>query len=220
MGAIIRLDAPRSRAYVAEPRGEPAARVLIIPDAYGLLPHVRFMCDELADVGFVAMVPDLHQGSSAKSAREAERLREQLSLTHAERVLAAALRGFAYMGHVESPRAAIGFSMGAGFAFGLAARGDAQAAVAYYGVPRAEDRVRIRTPVLIHWAETDEWPDQDSPQRIVAALEQHGASVEEHTYPGTRHSFANADLEAFDLDAAEAAWQTTVEFLRRTTQSA
>ncbi len=46
-------------------------------------------------------------------------------------------------------------------------------------------------------------------------LREHG-EAEEFTYPGTVHSFANADIVAkFAPDAAATAWTRSVAFLQR-----
>ncbi len=214
MGAIIRLDERHARAYVAEPQGPARGRVLVVHDAYGLLPHVRFLCDDLAASGFVAIAPDLFAGTSTRSDAEASRLLEHLTAARAQRVLDAAIRAYETLGHHRGPDAVIGFSIGAEFAFGLIARGRLQAGVSYYGVPSDEHRGRIDGPLLAHWAEFDRWDDEEtSPERLVAELVARGVDVTSWTYPDTRHGFGNADIDAFDLDAAERAWSRTVDFL-------
>jgi carboxymethylenebutenolidase len=213
MGAIIRLDERHARAYVAEPAGSPRGRVLVLHDAFGLLPHVRFLCDELAANDFVALAPDLFEGTSTRSATDASRLLEQLSSARAERLLASAIRGFDAIGHTAGPDAAIGFSIGAEFGFGLAAGDRIQAMVSYYAMPSAGDAAALAIPLLAHWSEHDDWDSDARPVDLVTELKQRGVDVESYLYPGSRHGFANADIGAFDLDAAEHAWQRTVTFL-------
>lgn len=213
MGAIIRLDERHARAYVAEPEDRPRARVLVVHDAFGLQPHVRFLCDELAGNGFVALAPDLFEGTSTRSDAEASRLLEQLSPSRAERLLTAALAGFETVGHPEGPNGIIGFSVGAEFAFGLAGNTSMQGMVSYYGMPPGEQWQGLRTPLLAHWAEHDGWDDDALPQQFVAELSRRDVDVTSYVYPGTRHGFANADIAVFDLDAAERAWLRTLDFL-------
>lgn len=213
MGAIIRLDERHARAYVAEPEDHPRGRVLVVHDAFGLLPHVRFMCDELAEKGFVALAPDLFEGTSTRSDAEASRLLERLSPARAQRLLESALRGFDTLGHTVGPDAAVGFSVGAEFAFGLAARSQIQVMVCYYGISPDERRGQLLIPLMAHWAEHDGWDDDALPQQFVAELSRRNVDVTSHVYPGTRHGFANADIDVFDLDAAEQAWHRTVDFL-------
>ncbi|HSJ46874.1 MAG TPA: dienelactone hydrolase family protein [Euzebyales bacterium] len=213
MGAIIRLDERHARAYVAEPDGPVRGCVVVVHDAYGLLPHVRFLCDELAAAGFVAMAPDLFAGSVARSQAQASRLLEELTAVRVGRVLDAALRAFDALGHGDCPHGAVGFSIGSEFAFGLLAAGHLRALVAYDGMPTVEDREAIAAPLLLHWAGTDRWDDDCAPDRLVSDLLARGVDVETHTYEGTVHGFANADIDAFDLAAAEQAWNRTIRFL-------
>lgn len=213
MGAIIRLDERHARAYVAEPEGPVHGRVLVVHDAYGLLPHVRLLCDDLATRGFVAIAPDLFAGTTTRSDAAASRLLEELTTTRAERVLHAAMRAYETLGHPEGPDAAVGFSVGAEFAFGLVASRRVQTTVAYYGLPADEHRDGIGGALLAHWAEHDRWDDDMSPLRFVADLRARGVEVISTTYPGTVHGFGNADIEAFDEAAAERAWRHTVQFL-------
>ncbi|CAN5917436.1 dienelactone hydrolase family protein [soil metagenome] len=213
MGAIIRLEERHARAYVAEPDAAAHGRVLVIHDAYGLLPHVRFLCDELAAHGFVAVAPDLFAGANTRSDSEASRLLETLTTARAERVLEAALTTYDLLGHTDGPDAAIGFSIGAEFGFGLAIRGRLHAIVTYYGLPSDEHRSHVAGPLLAHWAEHDRWDDDESPGRLLDELRERNVDVVSHTYAGTRHGFGNADIAAFDLDAAEQAWGRTLDFL-------
>lgn len=213
MGAIIRLDERHARAYVAEPEEGPCGCVVVVHDAYGLLPHVRFLCDELAGAGFVAVAPDLFAGSVARSEAQASRLLEELTAERAGRVLRAAVRGLDTLGHSDCPLGAVGFSIGAEFAYGLLAERRLRALVAYDGMPSEEQRDAIDAPLLLHWAGTDRWDDDCAPERLVTDLRARGIDVESHTYPGAVHGFGNADIEAFDLGAAEQAWVRTVRFL-------
>jgi carboxymethylenebutenolidase len=213
MGAIIRLDERHARAYVAEPETPPRGRILVLHDAFGLLAHVRFLCDELAANGFVALAPDLFAGASTQSVTAASRMLEQLSSARAERLLSSAIRGFDAIGHSAGPDAAIGFSVGAEFGYGLAVGSRIEAMVAYYAMPSEADAAALVIPLLTHWAEHDDWDDHPQPFEIVAELTDRGVDVESYVYPGTRHGFANADIAAFELDAAELAWRRTVDFL-------
>lgn len=214
MGAIIRLDQRHARAYVAEPEQRPRARVLVVHDSYGLLPHVRFLCDELAAVGMVALAPDLFDGTSTRSDAQASRLLERLTPDRALGLLRSALRAYDTLGHGLGADAAIGFSIGAEFATALGADGTVDALVSYYGMPPPEHRTALTAALLVHWAEHDAWDDDEAtPRSVVAELGAAGVDVESYVYPGTRHGFANADLDAFDLDAAELAWSRSVAFL-------
>lgn len=213
MGAIIRLDVRHARAYVAEPETDVRGRVVVVHDAYGLLPHVRALCDDLAARGFVAIAPDLFAGATATSDAAASRLLEHLTAARAAAVLDATLQAYDTLGHRQGPDAVVGFSVGAEFAFGLVARARLQTTVTYYGLPCEDDRAGLGGALLAQWAEHDRWDDEASPRQIATALRARGVDVVSVTYPGTAHGFGNADIAAFDRAAAAQAWRRTVQFL-------
>jgi carboxymethylenebutenolidase len=73
------------------------------------------------------------------------------------------------------------------------------------------DAAKIKAPLLIHYAGTDErvnalWPAYET------ALEAAGVKYTMHMYPGTQHGFNNDTTPRYDKAAATLAWQRTVEF--------
>jgi carboxymethylenebutenolidase len=83
-------------SYLAEPpgaSGSGAARVgvLVVHDWYGLLPHVRGACDELAAAGLVALAPDLYDGRTASDPEQAEALMEAMDSAKTGAIYYAAL---------------------------------------------------------------------------------------------------------------------------------
>jgi carboxymethylenebutenolidase len=157
-------------AYLAEPSQPAGAGVLVIHDWYGLLPHVRAACDELA--------ADLR----------------------------ARLGG--------GPVGVLGWSLGGMFALLQATTGTVDAAAVYYAALDSDDAAKLRCPVLLHLAETDEFDPPELYDGFVAALRAAGTGVEVHTWPGTEHSFANRDVALHAPAAAAEAWSITLGFLR------
>jgi carboxymethylenebutenolidase len=111
---------------------------------------------------------------------------------------------------------AIGFCFGGGIANLLATRlPELAAAVPFYGnQPKAEDVARIKAPLLLHYAETDD--------RINAgiaafedALKANHVKYELFKYAGTQHGFNNDTTPRYDKAAAALAWQRTVAFFKK-----
>ena len=199
--------------YLAEPEA-PGPGMLVVHDWYGLLPHVRQLCDQLAEAGFLAMAPDLYDGRWTTDPAEAEALLEALDTREARTRLAAAadsLRGRAAPGRVGS----VGFSVGRWLALLTATDGLFDATVAYYAALQPDELAAIPCPVLLQLAAVDEWDPPDTPERFAAYLREQGTPVEVRVWPDTQHSFANADVPLHAPDQADAAWSLTVEFLRR-----
>ena len=69
-------------------------------------------------------------------------------------------------------------------------------------------------PLLFQFAEIDEnvnatWPAYE------AALKEAGKTYEAHVYPGTNHGFHNDSTPRYDPEAAELAWQRTLDWFAR-----
>lgn len=206
MGAMIRLDQRHARAYVAEPGDRPRGRVLLLHDASGLAPHVRFLCDDLADAGFVALAPDLFEHLSGDAVLSSEWQPD----ARAERLLASAMRGFDTLGRSDDGVAAVGFSAGAVLGLGLARRGAVDSLVLYDVAPTDDDVTTLAGQLLVHLSQRG---DPLPAPAGVPRDEQTPPDVTSYVYPGTDPRFANADGDTFDLDAADLAWQRTVRFL-------
>jgi carboxymethylenebutenolidase len=109
----------------------------------------------------------------------------------------------------------VGFCYGGGIANFLATQlPDLAAAVPFYGgQPPAADAAKIRSPLLLHYAGSDErinagWPAYE------AALKAAGVPYEAHVYAGTQHGFNNDTTPRFDAAAARLAWSRTLGFFR------
>ena len=202
-----------ARDHLAEPPGPAAAGVLVIHDWYGLLPHVRAACDELAAAGLVALASDLYGGRTAADPGQAEALAEGMDRPGARARLdeaVARLRERTGGG----PVGVLGWSLGGSYALLQATTGNVDAAAIYYAALDADDAASIRCPVLLHRAETDEFDAPELYDGFVAALRAAGTEVDVHTWPGTEHSFANGDVPLHAPQAAAEAWSITVGFLR------
>jgi len=88
------------------------------------------------------------------------------------------------------------------------------AAVPFYGQqPAPQDVVKIKAPLLIHYAAIDErlnvgWPAYE------AALKAAGTRYEAFIYPGAQHGFNNDTTPRFDAEAAKLAWQRTLSLFK------
>jgi carboxymethylenebutenolidase len=60
--------------YLAIPKSGHGPSVVVIQEWWGLVPHIKDVCDRFADEGFVALAPDLYHGKVAKSPDEAGKM--------------------------------------------------------------------------------------------------------------------------------------------------
>jgi carboxymethylenebutenolidase len=217
MGSTLTLVADQANAsgYLAEP-ATPGSAVLVVHDWFGLLPHVRRYCDDLAHGGFVAFAPDLYGGQVTTEPVEAARLLDALDVTQARQRLDAAIEFLRTQHAVGAQRVgAVGFSIGGWLALLTATTGTLAAVVAYYAILNPGEFAPIPCPVLLNLAETDDWDPSDAPDRFVSALGAAGTAVHAQVYAGTEHSFANGDVAATAPLPAREAWIAVQDFLQQ-----
>ena len=109
----------------------------------------------------------------------------------------------------------VGFCYGGGVAHMLATEmPELAAAVHNYGnLPMAQDAAKVKAPLLIHFAATDDrinnaWSTYE------AALKAAGAPFTTHTYPGTQHGFNYDTTPRYDAAAAALSWGRTMAFFK------
>ncbi|TAL45030.1 MAG: dienelactone hydrolase [Salinibacterium sp.] len=211
MTELIPVPSPGAPVFYGEP-GNPV--VVVLHDWYGRLPGVEAIAQALASQGFRVAVPDLYDGVCTTDAATAESLMKQLDVGTAlalvdDAIVIAQETGVERVG-------LMGFSVGGWLALLHAQAGAADAVVAYYASLGEQDHGIIPCPVLLHWAERDEWAEGEEPESFVGRLKDHGTPVTEHTYLATAHSFANASVPGkLNATAAALAFARTAVFLEQ-----
>ncbi len=194
------------------------AAVIVIHENRGLNPHIRDVARRMALEGFVALAPDFLSPDGGTPADE-DKAREMISALDATETNANAVATVSFLkGHAESTGnvGAIGFCWGGGLVNRLAVNApDLKAGVAYYGVQaKAEDVPKIKAALLLHYAGLDERINAGI-EAYRKALTENGKDVTIHVYEGANHAFNNDTSAArYDKEAADLAWQRTVEFLK------
>jgi carboxymethylenebutenolidase len=188
--------------------------IVVLHEWWGLVPHIKDVCERFASLGFTALAPDLYHGTTAANTEPdyAEQLlmtldRERAIVEVAATVSELRRRGCAKVG-------TIGFCVGAALSLAASAACPIDATVAYYGIwPHSGER-SITNPILVHVAEHEEhnWPalPEHFPKWFAGM-----SNAEIHIYPGTQHAFFNDTRPAaYDEAAAKLSWERTVAFLR------
>ena len=228
MGDIVefRSNGDVAAGHLAIPSGTPnGAGVLVIQEWWGLVPQLTRVVDRLATHGYVAMAPDLYHGEFAEHTEmdRAAELMKALPPDRAARDMAGAIDALRAQEAVRADSVGVvGFCMGGALALLLAANQGPRigAAVSFYGAPlgdMAPDWSGLTAPVLGHFAENDDWFPMPAIEELEATLKSLGKDVTFHFYPGTGHAFANDEnpLGTHHPEAAEQAWDRTIEFLGR-----
>ncbi len=203
--------------YLAIPEKGRGPGVVVIQEWWGLVDHIKDVCDRFAAEGYVALAPDLYHGKTAKSPDEAGKLMMALQIDQAEKDLRGAID---YLLNHESTTGVkvgiTGFCMGGALALYAATKNPKVGAcvVFYGGHPKVKpDLPKLQAPVLGIYAERDGFVTPESVHELERQLKELGKPVEMHIYPNVDHAFFNDQRpEVYDEKAAQDAWRRTIQF--------
>src|SRR5437762_1692628 len=71
--------------YLATPASGKGPGVLVIQEWWGLVPHIKAVCDRFAAAGFSALAPDMYHGKTASEPDGAGKLFMALNIEQAEK---------------------------------------------------------------------------------------------------------------------------------------
>jgi carboxymethylenebutenolidase len=203
--------------YLATPAAGKGPGVLVIQEWWGLVDHIKKVCDRFAAEGFTALAPDMYHGQTASEPDAAGKLFMALNIGQAEKDLRGAAAYVAQ--HSSSARlGVVGFCMGGQLAlFAATLNPSIGACVNFYGIhPNVKpDYTKLNGPVLGLFAEKDQFVTPDVARQVDAAIKQAGKQSEIHIYPNVDHAFFNDEREVYDKAAADDAWRRTLAFFRQ-----
>lgn len=214
MGKIVTFAANGEQftGYLATP-SQPGPPVIVIQEWWGLVGHIKSICDRFAEAGFTALAPDFYHGKSTAEPDEAGSLMMALDIPNAAQVIKAAADSLN-----SDQLGVVGFCMGgqlALFAAGLDPR--IVACVNYYGIhPNVQpDFQNFNGPVLGFFAEHDDYANPEAINKLGQNLTDAKVPHVFHTYPNTHHAFFNDDRrEVYNRAAAEDTWEKMIAFLK------
>jgi carboxymethylenebutenolidase len=220
----ITVNSPKGngsiKGYLARPASAGSAKlptVLVIHENRGLNPHIEDITRRLALDGFMAFAPDAltplggYPGDEDK-ARDAF---AKLDQAKTREDFLASVAWLKARPDTNGKLGAVGFCYGGGVVHWLATQlPDLAAGVPFYGnTPPVEDAAKVKAPLLVQLAGTDErinstWPGYE------AALKAAGVKHQMFQYAGTQHGFNNDTTPRYDAAAAKQAWDRTIAFFK------
>jgi carboxymethylenebutenolidase len=219
------------RAALALPaRAEKRPGVIVIHEIFGLNDDIRRIAGRFADLGYVALAPDLYDTDGPRMlciARTIMALQRCEGPAFAD--LDAARVWLAARPEVDASRiGAVGFCMGGGFALLYAVRAPLGASANFYGdVPKTAAELKGACPILGSFGGRDRI---FAPQgrRLETLLTELGVPHDVEIYPDAGHSFMSrhsgvmATIGAwspmaagYEEAAAEDSWRRIESFFRR-----
>ncbi len=191
--------------------------VIVLQEWWGLVDHIKEVCDRFAKAGYTALAPDLYHGDMTKSPDEAGKLMMALNIAETEKDMAGAIDYLLGLDACSSSTVGtVGFCMGGQLSLYAASKNHRVAAcVIYYGIhPEVHPDIdNLKAPVLGFFAEKDGFVTPDVAKELEANLKAHDNWVEFHIYDGADHAFFNdTRTEVYNKDYAEDTWHRMLTF--------
>lgn len=226
MGELVEFAANggTDSGYLAIPRAgrgsQPGPGVIVIQEWWGLVDHIKDVCERFADAGFVALAPDLYHGQTTTSPDEAGKLMMSMRIDEAEKDISGAINYLLNHDAVTSDKVGVvGFCMGGALALYTATKNaNVGACVVFYGGhPNVKpDLPNLQSPVLSISGDKDKSVTPDVVRTLEQQLKSLGKQVDVVIYPGADHAFFNDTRPTVYVpEAAADAWQRTIDFLRQ-----
>lgn len=191
--------------------------VIVVHENRGLNPYIEDVARRLAVDGFIAFAPDAltplggypgtdDDGRTLQAKRDRNEMLEDFI---------AAYEFLKVHKECSGKAGVVGFCFGGWISNMMAVRiPDLKAAVPFYGgQPTAEETAKIKSPLLLQYAELDTRVNEGLPA-YEAALKANKVEYTLHMYPGVNHGFHNDTTPRYDEAAAKLAWQRTIEFFK------
>jgi carboxymethylenebutenolidase len=190
--------------------------IIVVHENRGLNPHIQDVGRRAALAGFISLAPDAltplggYPGTDDEG-RELQRKRDR------NEMLEDFIAAFEHLKHHPDCTGSVGV---VGFCFGgwisnmMAIKvPDLKAAVPFYGGQPTENIENIKAPLLLQFGELDKrvnegWPAYEE------ALKKHGKEYTAYIYENANHGFHNDTTPRYDREAAELAWNRTINFFK------
>jgi len=202
------------------------AGILLVQEIFGVGDYIKAVAARLARDGFVVAAPDLFWRLEPHWAADHDDAGLAASFDLAQRFdveqgVVDSLAALAHLRDTPEVRGSVGvlgFCLGGTIAHLVAALGEPDAVVSYYGsgVAASLDQLdAIDCPVQYHFGTADTFIPSEDVERVRAAVEATGRDdLEVQIQPGAGHAFDNHEAPQFhDAIAAAAAWGATQRFL-------
>ncbi len=221
-------DGHEFSGYLSIPDSGKGPGMIVVQEIFGLTDYIKDVCTRLSNMGYVALAPALYsriEPDLSLDERQPDALPQayglmgRLDVPQAVRDASAALAHLRTLPEVSDGRAGIiGFCLGGGIAYFVAADSDPDVAVCYYGsaIPDALNLAEnVRCPVLFEFGDADAYITAEQREAVKRAFDGR-PHTEFHLHSGANHAFDNHNAEMFHHpEAAARAWEETSAFLSR-----
>lgn len=211
-------------AYVAEPKTKPTGVVVVIQEVFGVNQAMRDTADWVADLGFIAVCPDLfwriEPGVDITDKSDAEwkkafELFGKFDQVKGIEDLKATVAACRNLPGANGKVGTMGYCLGGRLAFMMAEQSDSDVNISYYGVGLdglLGDIGKVAKPLLIHIADKDAFFPAEGRAAVVKATQGH-PRIACYTYADADHAFARVNGTHWDGRSAAIANGRSAEAL-------
>ena len=200
--------------YVAKPKSEAVATVIVLQEIFGITEHIQAICQQYATHGYLAIAPALFDRIKKNivldysSIKEGRDYKMQLQDEQVLLDIAAA----ATTAENDLKVAVIGFCFGGALSYLASTRLNLNCAISYYGGGIAEKYINQKPlcPIMYHFGALD----PIIPSTDVAAIQSNHPGGVFHIYEDAGHGFNCSDRRDYHSESAELAFARSLEFLK------
>ena len=227
-GRDVTLTAPDGTfgGYLSLPPSGTGPGLVVIQEIFGVNKVMRDLSDLFAAQGFVALCPDLFwriepgiqlTDQTDEEWAQAFELFGKFDKDQGVNDIAVCLEYLRGLEACSGKAGTVGYCLGGFMAYVSSTRTSTDGSVGYYGVgiqDALEEATNIKTPLMLHIAEEDEFVPKEAQSAISKALSDH-PQVTLHSYVGMDHAFARQGGAHYNEEAATQANTRTFEFLHK-----
>jgi len=200
--------------YVAKPESQAIATVVILQEIFGITDHIKDICNQYAENGYLAVAPALYDrirknivldySSFVEGKDYKMQLNDEQALMDIEATIA--------LSEKNSKIAVVGFCFGGALAYLTSTRLNLNCAVSYYGGGIAEKYINQKPlcPIMYHFGALD----TAIPLSEVAAIKSSHPEGVFHIYEDAGHGFNCNFRKDYHEESAKIASERTLDFLK------
>lgn len=191
--------------------------IIVVHENRGLNPHIEDVGRRAGLAGFISLAPDALTplGGYPGNDDDGRKLQRQRDRNEMLEDFIAAYEYLKVHPECNGKIGVVGFCFGGWIANMMAVRvTDLLAAVPFYGgQPSAEDVPKIKASLLLQYAGLDKRVNAGWPAYEVS-LKENNKEYTAYIYPEVNHGFHNDTTPRYNKEAAELAWQRTIDFFK------
>ena len=200
--------------YVAKPKSEAVATVIVLQEIFGITEHIQAICQQYATHGYLAIAPALFDRIKKNIVLDYSSIEEgrdyKMQLQDEQVLLDIAAS--AATAENDLKVAVIGFCFGGALSYLASTRLNLDCAISYYGGGIAEKYINQNPlcPIMYHFGALD----PIIPSTDVAAIQSNHPEGVFHIYEDAGHGFNCSYRRDYHSESAKIAFARSLEFLK------